>query len=195
MLRPRCLRTEAGVTLVEMLITLSVLITVLALGMPATARWVHQWQVRASAESLRSALQKARAEAIARNTTIRITLGDARGFPQWRIGCARVTTQCPANLHAQVASVGGSIRWGASIAAGAANVSVPQLAGDSLPASVEFYSLGNAPRISSGNAIARIDVLHPNDPLAERLVVRIDGAGSVSICNPALPASDVRACH
>jgi hypothetical protein len=68
-------------------------------------------------------------------------------------------------------------------------------AGAGLPATVAFHALGNAPRIVSGSEIARIDVLHPTDSAAGRLVVRTDGAGNVSICDPALPVSDVRGCH
>lgn len=195
MLSSRCLRTVAGVTMIEMFITLFVLAIVLATGMPSAVHWVHQWQIRASAESLRSALQKTRAEAITRNTKINITLGDSVGLPQWRIDCARVTALCPNNLHAQVASAGSGIRWGAAKAAAAANISVALTAGAGLPATVAFHALGNAPRIVSGSEIARIDVLHPADSAAGRLVVRTDGAGNVSICDPALPVSDVRGCH
>ena len=195
MLNSRCLRPVAGVTMIEMFITLFVLAIVLAAGMPSTAHWVHRWQIRTSAESLRSALQKSRAEAIARNTKINITLGDSSGLPQWRIDCARVTVLCPNNLHAQVASAGSGIRWGAAKAAAAANISVALVAGADLPATVEFQPLGNAPRIVSGSDIARIDVIHPADSAAGRLVVRTDGAGNVSICDPALPGSDVRGCH
>lgn len=195
MLSSRCLRTVAGVTMIEMFITLFVLAIVLATGMPSAVHWVHQWQIRASAESLRSALQKTRAEAITRNTKINITLGDSVGLPQWRIDCARVTALCPNNLHAQVASAGSGIRWGAAKAAAAANISVALTAGAGLPATVAFHALGNAPRVVSGSEIARIDVLHPADSAAGRLVVRTDGAGNVSICDPALPVSDVRGCH
>ena len=195
MLNSRCLRPVAGVTMIEMFITLFVLAIVLAAGMPSTAHWVHRWQIRTSAESLRSALQKSRAEAIARNTKINITLGDSSGLPQWRIDCARVTVLCPNNLHAQVASAGSGIRWGAAKAAAAANIAVALVAGADLPATVEFQPLGNAPRIVSGSDIARIDVIHPADSAAGRLVVRTDGAGNVSICDPALPGSDVRGCH
>ena len=195
MLSSMHLRYAAGVTMIEMFITLFVLAIVLAAGMPSTAHWVHRWQIRTSAESLRSALQKSRAEAIARNTKINITLGDSSGLPQWRIDCARVTVLCPNNLHAQVASAGSGIRWGAAKAAAAANISVALVAGADLPATVEFQPLGNAPRIVSGSDIARIDVIHPADSAAGRLVVRTDGAGNVSICDPALPGSDVRGCH
>lgn len=181
--------------MIEMCITAFILGLVMALGMPSAARWVRQSQIRSSAESLRSALQKSRAEAIARNARINITLGDATGLPQWRIGCVRVSALCPGNLHAQIAAEGGSIRWGAANAAAAADTSVALSVGAGLPASVEFHPLGDAPRVFSGSDIARVDVLHRADTDAGHLVVRIDGAGNVSICDPSLATSDPRGCH
>ena len=189
------LRYVAGVTMIEMFITLFVMTIVFAVGMPAMTHWVHQWDIRANAEGLRSALQRARAEAIARNTKINIRLGDSAGLPQWRIACVMVTTLCPGDLQSQSASAGSSLRWGAAGAAANADVSVALAVGAGLPGNVEFHPLGDAPRINSGNDIARIDVNHPDDSKAGRLVVRIDGAGNVSICDPALPVSDTRGCH
>ena len=195
MLNSRRWRSAAGVTMIEMFATLFVLTIVLALGMPVMAHWIHQWDIRSGAESLRSALQRARAEAIARNTKIAIRLGNSVGFPEWRIACVTVTTLCPANLHSYTASAGNRLRWGAAGTAAASDLSVALVAGASLPGGVEFHPLGDAPRIISGSDIARIDVFHPNDELAGRLVIRIDSAGNVAICDPALPVSDSRGCH
>ncbi len=195
MLSSMHLRYAAGVTMIEMFITLFVMTIVFAVGMPAMTHWVHQWDIRANAEGLRSVLQRARAEAIARNAKINIRLGNAAGLPQWRIACVTVTTLCPGNLQSQSASAGSSLRWGAASAATAANVSVALAAGAGLPGNVEFHPLGDAPRINSGSDIARIDVSHPNDSNAGRLIVRIDGAGNVSICDPAITVSDPRGCH
>lgn len=181
--------------MLEMLMTLFILSIVLALGMPATARWVRQSEIRSGAESLRSALQKARAEAIARNIKIFIRLGDPAGIPQWTIGCVTATTRCPDNIHSQVPSAGGRIRWGGARAAAAVDTSAALAVGAGMPGNVEFHPLGNAPKVLSGTDTARIDVLSPGDSSAGRLVVRIDGAGNVSICDPGLPDTDIRRCH
>lgn len=179
----------------EMLIVLTVLTIVLALGAPATARWLRQSEIRSSAESLRSALQKARTEAIARNTRISIRIGDQRGGTGWTMGYVRQSQACPAVLHRQRASADSNIRWGAASSDGAGDLSAPLAAGAALPGDVEFHPLGNAPRIVSGEDLARIDVQHAGDAEAGSLVVRIDSAGNVRICDPSLPATAVRGCR
>ncbi len=182
--------------MIEMFITLFVIAIVLAIGAPATARWVRQTDIRSSAESLRSALQKARGEAIARNARIRITLGNASGHARWLIGCVRVSAACPGKtLHQQAVLSRDRIRWGAAKASAAATLSTALTAGAALPGTVDFFPLGDAPGIAGGSDLARIDVVHANDSAAGRWVIRIDTAGNIRMCNPALPESDHRRCH
>lgn len=184
-----------GITMIEMLISLLVLAIILSIGAPATARWVRQSEIRSSAESLRSALQQARTEAIKRNARMRITLGDATGLARWSMGCVRVSAACPDVLQAQTASSSRSVRWGAAKFVATANLSVGLAVGAGMPARVDFFPLGDAPLIATGNDIARIDVVHARDDTAGRMVVRIDAAGNVRICDPSLPVTDVRRCR
>ena len=195
MLKSRPLQCTAGVTMIEMFTVLVVLTVVMAIGAPATVRWLRQSEIRSNAESLRSSLQKACAEAIARNTRIKISIGDKSGGTSWTMGCAMASDRCPAVLHVQRAPSDSRIRWGAANSHGAGNFFVALTAGAALPGEVEFHPLGNAPRVISGNDIARVDVLHAGDAEAGRLVVSIGSAGNIRICDPALPASAVGRCH
>lgn len=188
-------RQISGITMIEMLISMLLLAIVLSIGAPATARWVRQSEIRSSAESLRSALQKARSEAIARNTRIRTSLGDNTGLARWSMGCVRVSTACPHVLHEQTVPSASSVRWGATRFVANDDLSVGLAVGASMPGSVDFFPLGDAPLIATGNDIARIDILHARDDTAGRLVVRIDGAGNIRICDPALPVTNVRRCR
>ena len=182
---------RSGVTLIEMIITLAVLSIVLALSAPGAARWVRQSEIRSSAESLRSALQRARIEAVSRNARVRVTLGDAEGRPQWQLGCVRVNAACPAQLIQKDADSRDKVRWGAATAA-VTDLSSALDAGSALPGSVDFFPLGDARQVASDIDIARIDVFFLNDANAGRLVVRIDSAGNVSFCDP--QAGAVGAC-
>lgn len=173
---------QSGVTLIEMIITLAVLAVVLALSAPSAARWVRQSEIRSSAESLRSVLQRARIEAVSRNARVRATLGDAEGRPQWRLACVRVNASCPAQLNQQAADSHDKIRWGAATAS-VSDLTVALDAGNLLPGSVDFFPLGDAPQVASEIDIARMDVFFPDDPDAGRLVVRIDSGGNVSLCD------------
>ena len=53
----------SGFSLIELMIVLSVLSILFAVGMPAFGRLLHDIDIRGSAEGLRAGLQKARAEA------------------------------------------------------------------------------------------------------------------------------------
>lgn len=63
-----------GFTLVELLTAITVLAIGLALAAPEFSQWIKNTQVRSTSESLLSGLQKARAEAVRRNTTVRFQL-------------------------------------------------------------------------------------------------------------------------
>lgn len=183
-----------GVTLIEMIMTLAVIAIVLALGTPATARWVRQSELRSSAETLRSVLQRTRAEAVSRNARMRVSLGDAQGRPGWAMGCVRVNTGCPAQLVLHAADAQSKVRWGAAKIAVAGNLSVALAAGAALPGSIDFYPFGDAPQVADGTDITRIDLFHVADANVRRLIVSIDGGGNVRICDPTLAATDPGAC-
>jgi len=89
---------HSGFSIIELLITLTVLSIVLAIGVPSIIGWVRAMEVRSSAESLRSALQRARAEAVARNTRVRISLSNTTGNPGWNVTCVNVAAACPVSL-------------------------------------------------------------------------------------------------
>ena len=44
-------------------------------------------------------------------------------------------------------------------------------------------------------AIARVDVIHSATKDDVRLVLRIDGAGNIRLCNPSRPTDHPEACH
>ncbi|MGJ7604745.1 pilus assembly FimT family protein [Variovorax sp. LT1R20] len=51
-----------------------ILVIAIAIGAPSFAEWINNSQIRSTAESLQNGLQFARAEAIRRNTTVRLQL-------------------------------------------------------------------------------------------------------------------------
>ena len=105
----------SGFSLIELLITLTVLSIVLAMGVPSAIGWVRAMEVRSSAESLRSALQRTRAEAVARNTRVRITLSNTTGNPGWNVTCVNAAAGCPTSLLSHTIETNNSIRWGAAL--------------------------------------------------------------------------------
>lgn len=76
-----------GVSLIELLIGIAVLVIALALGMPSFGEWINNTQVRSTAESLQNGLNFARAEAVRRNTIVRLQFTD-----NLATGCALSTS-------------------------------------------------------------------------------------------------------
>jgi type IV fimbrial biogenesis protein FimT len=195
MLIPNCPARYTGVTLVEVLITLSVSAVVLAIGAPAMGQWVRDVEVRSSASSLLSAIQAARVEALSRNATVRLEFTDREGRPGWRLACVQVTMRCPAVIRQEPVNTGTSVRWGAATMADMPQFSSVIAAGKGMPASVQFDAMGAAPAIANGDTIARIDITHVGDANARRRILLIAARGLVRICDPDTPNGHPEHCH
>lgn len=71
-LRP--VRTQRGMSLIELMIAVAVLAFLLLLGVPAFQNFLMNTKVRNAAENIQTGLQLARAEAVRRNTNVRFQL-------------------------------------------------------------------------------------------------------------------------
>ena len=186
---------QAGVTLGEVLITLSVSAVVLATGAPAMGQWVRDIEIRGSASSLLSALQAARAEALSRNAPVRLQLNDAQGRPGWRLACVQVSTHCPALIRQETVNAGTGVRWGVATLKSMPAFGAAIAAGQGMPASVRFDAVGAAPSVADGNDVARIDITHANDANARRRIVLIAAQGMVRLCDPSAASGQPEHCH
>lgn len=195
MLRARPGRGRAGLSLIELMITVALSAIVLAMAAPAMGNWVRDVEIRSSAASLLAALQGARAEAIARNTLVRLQLTDALGRPGWEVRCVRVSPTCPPALRRLPVNAGSEVRWGAATPGNMPTLVDAIDAGSGLPAGVTFDALGAAPAVAGGTDIARIDVTHARDGSARRLVVVIAARGMVRACDPLAVGSAPERCQ
>lgn len=195
MLTPHALARQAGVTLAEVLLTLTVSAIVLAIGAPAMGHWVRDIEIRGSASSLLSALQAARAEALSRNASVRLDLTDAQGRPGWTLGCVRVSNRCPALIRQEAVNTGTGVRWGISALNGMPTFGATIAAGHGMPSGVSFDAIGAAPLIAAGGDIARIDITHANDANARRRIVLIAAQGMVRVCDPSAAVGHPEHCH
>lgn len=184
-----------GFSLVELMVVLSVLSILFAVGMPALGPLLHDIEIRGSAEGLRAALQTARTEAITRNAMIRISFADASGKPAWTMGCVNTNARCPRKISSYSAQPDTQMRWGAALANDGIPVNVALAAGDRLPSGVTFNALGAAPGVASSTDISRLDVIHSVNAHARRLVLLIAAAGTVRLCDPAVTADTGLRCH
>ena len=185
---------SAGFSLIELMIVLSVLSILFAVGMPAFGRLLHDIEIRGSAEGLRAGLQKARTEAVTRNALVRISFTNVSGRPAWTLGCVRSSLRCPATISSFGANRDAQIRWGAARSDDQIALSTPLTPGHRLPSGVTFNALGTAPGVETNADASRIDVTHAINEKARRLVLMITAAGAIRLCDPSADSGSVLRC-
>ncbi len=194
-MNPSSPQRAAGFTLVEMMVTV-VLIGILAMfAYPSFSQFIQNGQVRASAESLMSGLQLARAESIRRNDMVEFRLlntvrGEAvAGGTDWSVLAALPETPTVFDQVVQTRHEDASnsiARAGVANTTGAASA----VAGAGLPATIAFTGLG---RLSIATSVRQIDVTGPSQARPLRIV--LDPGGDIRLCDPALSlASNPQGC-
>lgn len=176
MLRAR----QRGVTLIELVVTLSVVAILATLAIPSFRSLILNRQISASAESILNGLQLARAEAVRRNTQVQFVL-NADGT--WAVGCITVTASCPASIQSSTLGDGASDKVTVT----------PTPSGASTAA---FNSFGAI--ISSASSLTQLDFALPAGALpaseAHPLRLEISTGGGARLCDPAYSSPDARAC-
>lgn len=174
---------QRGISMIEVMATIAVLAVVMAIGAPNLSSWMHNTEIKSTAQNVLTGLQLARGEAVRRNARVSFTLTDASGTTSWLVGCAT----CKAPIQTGTATEGGqNARLGVSTASlSGTNYAAPIAAGSGMSGapSVVFTAFGQADPTATN--ITRIDVTHSADANARRMVIRIPAGGSASLCDPA----------
>lgn len=77
---------QLGVTLVELIVALLIFSILVAVGAPTLTTWIQGAQVRNASESILNGLQRARAEAVSRNSQAKFYLcGGSSGDSTWDV--------------------------------------------------------------------------------------------------------------
>lgn len=171
---------QRGMTLVEIMISLTVLGILLMVALPEFSAWLQNLQLRAATEASLNGLQIARAEAIRRNSLVQLVMGPGTG---WTVSDAASGTLIQSKVHEE----------------GAANASVAITPGGST--TVSFTALGGVGANTDGSAaITQLDFSNPAGGTCQPtgrmrcLRVVITGGGSLKMCDPVVPLPDARAC-
>ena len=80
-------KRQAGVTLVEVAVVLTVSAVLYTQAAPMFATWIGNTHTRTAAESILSGLQLARAEAVRRNRMVQFVVTDGASS-SWLVGCS-----------------------------------------------------------------------------------------------------------
>lgn len=75
-------KASGGFTLVELMIGLTIVAMILAIGVPSFGVWIQNSRIRNAADAIISGASLARGEAVRRNTAVQFELGSAS---QWTV--------------------------------------------------------------------------------------------------------------
>lgn len=192
---------QRGLTLLELMMGLVLMMLLLAMGVPSYISWIRNTNNRTAAESVLNGLQMARNEAVRRNTVVRFSLTDSSGTVAWTVGCVNVSATCPATIQSRPASEGSDqARVGVTTDAiplptPAGHFSTALAAGNELTAGVSFNGIGRVPTANIGNDFTRADITNVTSASARRYVVLIGAGGQIRMCDPARDfANDPQGC-
>jgi len=195
---------QCGFTLVELVVTMTVLVLLAFAVVPSVGDWIVTTRVRNSASSLQAGLQKARTEALRRNKNVTFWMvaqadqrivdngcGLSTGSGSWVVSIDDPTGLCgvtdetipPTLIEAHPAGDGGT------------NVTVAAFdAGNNGASSITFNGFGQAVAIGTGGAapISVIDLTAASG--GRRLRVQISSGGGVRMCDRDVANTDPRSC-
>ena len=150
-----------------------------ALAIPSYQQWLANSRIRNAAESIQNGLQKARALAVTNNAPVRFVL--VGNNSAWAIGCVTVSSTCLAVIEDHQANDGASNTTTVT--------KTPSTA-----TTLTYTNLGS--RSANAGELLSVDIdssaISTTDSRELRVV--IGTGGSVRMCDPNLPSTDLRAC-
>jgi type IV fimbrial biogenesis protein FimT len=170
-----------GFSLIELMFGIAVMVILATIAMPSFRTWIQNSQIRAASESISNGLQRARAEAVARNANVQFVLGTGSS---WTVDYVvkPVSTDPPIDSR--------------SSNEGSKDVTVNALAADltTLATTVTFNNFGGVvANVPASASLARVDVAAVG--ANQNLRVTIGVGGNARMCYPNLaPLSSPRAC-
>lgn len=198
---PRLRQTTRGFTLIELVVAIAILLMALAMLMPDLSSWIRGLAVRSSAESIRAGIEKARLEALRRNTPMGFWLVSDSGKsltnscvlsasgPSWVVSGKNPASKCGAS-PSQTDDPLLVEKWAGSEAPGSVQVRAIDANGNNA-SSVSFNSLGQLQ--SSGSPLVQVDISYSAAGVRS-LRVLLQSGGSVRLCDPNVDSSDPRKC-
>jgi len=164
--------------MIELMVSIVVMAILVALAMPSFQVMLLNSEVRAAAQSITNGMQRARAEAVARNANVQFVLGTGSS---WTVDYVIKPVATDPPIDSRLSSEG------------SAHVTVTALAQDlSTPATtVVFNSMGQV--VPNVPWLAQVDLTAVG--ASQNLRVEIGAGGNAKMCEPDLPAgSSPRAC-
>ncbi len=184
---------QRGTTLIELMVGITIMAILMAIGMPAFGTWMQNTHIRSAAESIQTGLQLARTEAVHRNTNVSFVInGTTSG---WTVSCD-VLASCSDLTNAPTIQTKPP-EEGSTRAVIATSETGPNAASAVFAGTVTFNGLGqiNATSLNVGDE-ANFDVSNPAGGACKTLTgtepmrclrIRVSTNGEVRMCDPAVP--------
>lgn len=178
-------RTGGGFTLIELMVTITILGILVMLALPSYSQWISNTQVRNQAESIQNGLRVAQREAAARNGSVSFILTNAS--PPTCSSTAATSgvnwAVCSGSVLIQQ-SVGKAGSGSAVVASDFDSVGFDGLGQTNLGSAgvVEISSTSGACETATDGGIRCLNVL-------------LSPGGKVRLCDPRLPSGDPSACN
>lgn len=197
-------RRQAGVTLIEMMIAISILGLLIMIGLPNMTIWLNNSQIRTAGETMLSGLTLARTEAVRRNAIVRFSLVSdltsscslGTSGTSWVVSLADPTGACDT-----APSENGPIL---QVRSGSEGTTRAVVAASGAP-TAHFNGLGRIASPSGAANMTKIEIsnptggtcqhLDPSDGTMRCLRINISPGGEVKMCDPAVAdPTDPRKC-
>lgn len=198
-------RQQVGLTLIESLVAISILVIFLAIAVPGLQNFVRNSQVRSASESLLNGFRLAQAEAIKRNQLVELTFTATLTNP---VAATRDATQphwiirtLPNNYLDPPPVTGAQLLQARSNLESSPNTTVEGKAKGTtnLVASIVYNGLGRTERYFKDNGaplVATDDLIYRFTSSGGRtMCVFVSPAGAAKLCDPSKPSGDPRACQ
>lgn len=169
---------SGGFSLVELVVVVAIIGIAASIGAPSYRAWIQNTKVRTATESILNGIQKARAEALMRNTPVKFTLG---ANSAWTVQC--VTAAICSDLP------GGVVESRSNSEGGTSTVTVTPTPGGA--SEIVFTNLG----IKSATVLNQLGQVDMSLTGADRnLRVTIGAGGNARMCDPSASSTDPRKC-
>lgn len=188
---------QRGVSLIELMVTITILGILILLGVPSFQQWALDTRIRTVTESIQNGLRLARNEASQRGTNVRFQLNSPSNWQVCMLPASAASAANFVNCTNAISMVqtfnspgaGNSLQVGTTTATNqvVATAYSGTISGG-VPAGITFNSLGR-PSDYGNTSILRIDVTSANASLqavSRRLITTISAGGMVNMCDPAL---------
>ena len=193
-------RSQEGITIIEILISLAIIGIILAFAGPSAGVWIQNTQLRNAADAVLGGVQQAKLEALKRNKLVMFKLTDPLTTAYDICLYDYVSDNClagAANIIASKSSadVSGDARVSAEVVP--TSYTAPIAYGAGVPATFTFDPFGRQAATANNN-LTRIDIRNPKLSAANerRLLILINSAGQIRMCDPKLPkATNPQGCQ